>query len=279
MALQHDSWAEAAEACGVSPSAFSQGIAALERSLGVTLFDVAGRRRTPTSAAVAAEALARRAIAAHGALDDWATATRTGAAGLVRAGMIDTAAIHHFGDHLMRYRRDHPRVDLRLSVASSAELVDNVRAGDLDLAVAVATSKDPTLEQVPLIDEPVRVYPPPGTPAERLSDPTTWGPWVSFPRSSRTRRLVGEALSTMGASFDVVAESSQPRVLREMVRLGMGWTALVVADAETEPHALEPLTPEPLIRRRLVCVRRRDRRLGPAVDGLIQLLVAAQPTP
>ena len=38
-------WAEAADVVGVSPSALSQGLAELERRVGVELFDRVGRRR------------------------------------------------------------------------------------------------------------------------------------------------------------------------------------------------------------------------------------------
>ena len=44
-------WGDAATAVGVTPSALSQGLAELERRLGVALFDRDGRRRVPTEAA------------------------------------------------------------------------------------------------------------------------------------------------------------------------------------------------------------------------------------
>ena len=41
-----------------------------------------------------------------------------------------------------------------------------------------------------------------------------------------------DLLRRLGAPLDVVAESHQPEVLREMVRLGTGWTVLPVSQAE-----------------------------------------------
>jgi hypothetical protein len=47
----HDAptWADAAAAVGVTPSALSQGLSELERRLGVALFARDGRRRVPTT--------------------------------------------------------------------------------------------------------------------------------------------------------------------------------------------------------------------------------------
>ncbi|MBP7596286.1 MAG: LysR family transcriptional regulator, partial [Candidatus Microthrix sp.] len=49
-AARAPSWTEAAAQLGVTQSALSQGIAELERRLGITLFERLGRRRVLTSA-------------------------------------------------------------------------------------------------------------------------------------------------------------------------------------------------------------------------------------
>ena len=62
--------------------------------------------------------------------------------------------------------------------------------------------------------------------------------------------------------MDVVAESHQPEVLCEMVRLGLGWSVLPVAQAEWGD---QPLTGcEVLARRRLVATRREGAAPHPA---------------
>jgi len=271
-ALEHGSWKEAAGAVGVSPSAFSQGIAELERRLGVELFRREGRTRGPTEDARAAGRHARRILAELGELDRWAAEIRDGAAGELRVGMIDTAAVWHFGDALAAFGRDNPGVRLRLTVAPSGRLGQQLVDGELDLVVAVADHGDTRVESAPLIVEPIYVYAPPGLPTDELEN---WGPWVSFPSESRTRQLIAMALRSSGVPFDVVAESSQPEVLKEMVRLGMGWTALTAVDAEREPNALRPVRPEPMAERVLSLSRRAGRSISPAMQRLSDALGAA----
>lgn len=271
-ATERSSWSEAASSLGVSTSALAQGIAELEKRLGVSLFDKDGRTRVPTPAAEAATARAVRILAEYRELERWATQTSTGDVGTIRAGMIDTAAIHHFGDALVRFRRHHPELSVLLTVLPSAQLTDQLLAGMQDVIVAVAPADHDELESRPLVEEPIYVYGPKAAKPSKSRDVREWGPWISFPPDSRTRRLASRELQARGVAFDVVAESSQPAVIREMVRLGMGWTVLPAVDAEREPHALRRASDTPIATRVLSLTRRKDAAMAPAVERFVAML-------
>ena len=268
-------WAQAADSVGVSASALSQGLAELERRLGVSLFDRDGRRRHLRPSAQPVLAHARQVLGLTGDLARWADRQRTGAAGTVRLGMIDAAAVLHFPDTLRDFRGASPGVDILLRVAPSAQLLQWLVGGELDLIVCVeppAGRADGTrpFDLTPLLVEELAVYGPPGTTSE---DPASWGPWVLYPQGSHTRSLIVDHLRARGARLDVVAESHQPDVLREMVRFGTGWTVLPRSQAELGER---PLDPGPtLLTRQLVVATRRGTVPDPAVDTLRDRLVAA----
>ncbi|MCP3989361.1 MAG: LysR family transcriptional regulator [Actinomycetia bacterium] len=264
-------WADAAAKLGVSQSALSQGLSQLERRVGIVLFDRDGRRRVLRPEASGVVDYARLVVAETRSLGRWARAVGEGGAGELRVGMIDLAATVQFGSTLQRFRAHHPDLRLHLGVAPSAALSDALLAGELSLAVIV-DSGHPTgdLEYTPLISDELAIYGPQGS--ER-TDRADWGPWVTFPSSSHTRHLVANRLAEMGVTFDVVAESHQPEVLRGMVALGMGWTVLPVRQAETEPNPLRRATPEPLLTRQLVVASRRSAVRTPAADLLLAELI------
>lgn len=264
---RHGTWADAAASLGVSPSALSQGLAELERRVGVPLFDRDGRRRVVRPVAAPVVDHARRTVARTRELVAWAERVRSGRLGQLRVGMIDAAAITHFPDALRSFRHDRPEVDLRLTVAPSAALLDRLDDGELDLVVCVRPPGDPAADRAVthLLDEPLEVYAPGGV---RNDDPAGWGPWVTFPHGSHSRALIARALAAVGASFEVVAESHQPEVLAEMVRLGMGWTVLPAA------RHLVAATDGPVTHRSLVAVRRTDTVAHPAVGALLGALSA-----
>ncbi len=265
---EEPSWAVAAERVGVSPSALSQGLAELERRIGVPLFERDGRRRRIRATAAPAVGHARHVLGLTGDLADWADRLRLGREGRLRLGMIDAAAVGHHSEVVRAFRLEHPDVDLRLRVAPSAPLIDLLIAGDLDLVVCVdPPSAIDGITTEALLTEELAVYGPPGV---TVGDPADWGPWVLFPTGSHTRTVVVDALARLGAPLEVAAESHQPEVVREMVRMGSGWTVLPTIQAE---HGDRPLPPgRPLTTRRLVLATRANSVRDPAVDELAERL-------
>ena len=263
--------AAAAAGLGVTPSAITQGLAELERRVGVPLFERHGRqtRLRPQAAEVLAHA--RRVVAETRDLARWAETRRSGSAGTVRLGTIDAVAVHHRADAIRRHRRVSPDLDLRLTVAPSGALLDSLRVGDLDLVVCVESANPPVgIDTVICLEEPLHAYAPDGA---AVGAPATWGPWVTYPDGSHTRSVIAAGLMAVGAPFEVVAESNQPDVLREMVRLGMGWAVLPEAQAEAGVESLERVRRLPIGVRRLVVARRSGAPPDAAVEALATVLV------
>jgi DNA-binding transcriptional LysR family regulator len=166
------------------------------------------------------------------------------------------------------FRAEHPQVELMLRVSPSSQLLELLVSGDLDLVVSVnPTEPLPGIKTEPLLSEDLAVYGPPG---ERIGAPSSWGPWVLFPSGSHTRSIIVERLAQLGAPLDVVAESHQPEVLREMVHLETGWTVLPTSQGE---HGDRPLANgRQLTTRQLVLATRSGSVHDPVVDELAESL-------
>ncbi len=252
---RHRTWAEAAASLGVTPSALSQGIAELERRLGVPLFVADGRRRVAHEHTARLAECAERVLADLDQVTRWLRAVGTGQVGRLRVGMIDIAAVHHCRDAVGRFRRAHPKLDVGYTVAPTGELLHRLERSELDVVVCVDPEGAGPFETTPLLRDDLAVYAPPGTPADLA--PAQWGPWLVFPSSSRTRTSIDRRLREIGAPLVVEMESHQPEVLVEMVRLGLGWTVLPTVQAEHGEHGLSRVTAEPLLSRTISAVTRR----------------------
>jgi DNA-binding transcriptional LysR family regulator len=272
--------AVAAERLGVSQPALSQGIAEVERRLGVALFDRRARTRVPTEALGVVVQVAKQVLAAVEDLDRYLLDVAVGASGAVRVGMIDTAALGAFAAPLAAFRSAYPDVQTTLVVSGSIRLTEQVADGDLDLAIvvtpnAVMEHNVGRLDVTPLAHEPLMIYARSGaTKGTRLAN---LGPWVSYPIGSETRTLIGRALAARGVTMDVTAESSNPDVLRQMVRLGVGSCVLPRTVGESGSEALKPFEKVPLTSRTLSLIRRHDALPNAAADHLAVDLKANVP--
>lgn len=264
-------WASAADSVGVSASALSQGLSELERRIGVALFESVGRRRLLRSTAQPALDHARQVVSLTRDLTRWADRLESAQSGRISVGMIDVAAVEYFPAVLRSFRNDRPDVELRLSVAPSRRLLDDLQGGRLDIVVCVAPPAPVAgIETTALMSEPLVVYAPPKV---KIGPASTWGPWVLFPDDSHTRQLIVDQLARLGAPVEVTAESHQPEVLREMVVLGLGWT--VLPRSQGESSTMSPTVGQQLLERDLVIATRTGSVRDPAADALATALLEA----
>lgn len=123
----------AAEALGLTQSAVSAAIAALETRHGLKLFDRIGRRIALTEAGREFIAPARAALAqaelAELALADLAQEAR----GKLRLHASQTVASYWLPRHLIALHEALPGVEIALAIGNTAEVARAVEAGEADL--------------------------------------------------------------------------------------------------------------------------------------------------
>lgn len=268
---RHRTWAEAATSLDVTPSALSQGIAELERRLGVELFAADGRRRVPHEHTATLAQCAERVLADLDQTTRWLRAVGAGRVGRLRVGMIDIAAVHHCRDAVQRFRSAHTDLDIGFTVAPTGALLDSLERNDLDVVVCVDPEGTGPFDATPLLRDDLAVYAPPGV--DPTVGPDQWGPWLLFPSGSRTRTAIDRRLRDVGAPMVVAMESHQPEVLVEMVQLGFGWTVLPTTQAEHGADRPTRVTAAPLFSRTISAVTRRGGAVHPAAAPFVAALV------
>ena len=128
------SFTRAAERCLVVQSALSHQVARLERELGARLFDRTSRRVRLTPAGAAFLPAARQCLDAA----ERAAAEVAAAVGEVRGrltvGVIPTVAAVDIPAALHAFHQRHPQVRIGLRVGASEQLIEQVKAGAIELA-------------------------------------------------------------------------------------------------------------------------------------------------
>lgn len=149
----HRHFGRAAAELHVSQPTLSSAVAALERTLGVQVVERTTRTVLLTTVG---EQVVERARGVLGAVDDiaeLAVTAREPLSGDIRVGVIPTVAPYLLPGLLPRLRESRPAARLALREAQTAPLLDELRAGRLDLAVLALPVDEPGVCELPLYDE------------------------------------------------------------------------------------------------------------------------------
>lgn len=150
---RHGNFTRAALACGVSTSALSQSVRALEAQLGVRLFNRTTRRVALTEAGAQFLARVQPALAEIEAAFDALDASRDQPAGTLRINLPRVASELLVLPHLAEFMERHPQI--RLELALEDAFADLVGAG-FDAGIRLGESLAPGMVAVP-VGGPIRI--------------------------------------------------------------------------------------------------------------------------
>lgn len=272
----------AAQVLGITQSAASASIAALESRCGVRLFDRVGRRIELTRSGELflgeARAVLARVAEAEAVLAEISGLER----GRLTIFASQTIANWWLPAHLHCFHRRWPRIELKLLIGNSARVTEAVVAGTADLGFVEGEVEEPALVRLPVpgdrlvlvVGRDHAAARRPSLAAGELGDLE----WVLRERGSGTRQVFETALRGYGIDPDglrVALEMPSNEAVRSAVEAGAG--ATVISHLVVAP-GLEAGT---LVRcdlafpaRRFFAVRHRDRRSGKAEEALIELIRA-----
>lgn len=150
---QHRSFSRAADACHVTQSTFSAGIAALEAMLGQKL--VSRSTRSVGFTAIGEEILtkAQRVLDQAAELTSFVKTAEAPLSGPLRMGIIPTIAPYFLPRLLPLLRKQWPALKLSLQEDISSQLVALLTSGKLDVVLMAFPFSTPGLRQKTLFSE------------------------------------------------------------------------------------------------------------------------------
>lgn len=132
---------KAAERCFVSPSKLSRTIKSLEAELQVRLFERDNRSVTLTEQGRLFLKYARENLQQLETIKHRLQQQTTELSGAISLYCSVTASYSFLYDILTDFRRQHPRIELRLHTGDPAEAIERVIAGREDIAIAAKPEK------------------------------------------------------------------------------------------------------------------------------------------
>ncbi len=223
----------AADRLFLTQSAVSQSLKALEAELGEPLLLRSGGGRGGTGLSAAGELflpiardILRRFAAGKQAVQELRGLLR----GRLSIGAVDVAALYHLPDPLRSFNDSHPDLAISVRVAGSQSLVDDLRAGELDLAFVLAESAPQSLVGRPYREDALAVVAPTELLARLGPEPSpetvAEQGWITYPRGTVSRGLIEAAFTKAGLPFPVLMEIDRPEAILQLVRAGLGLAVL-----------------------------------------------------
>ncbi|MCX5331634.1 MULTISPECIES: LysR substrate-binding domain-containing protein [unclassified Streptomyces] len=161
---EHLHFRDAAAAIGMSQPALSGAVSALEETLGVTLLERTTRKVLLSPAGARLAVRAKAVLEEVGALMEEAEAVRAPFTGVLRLGVIPTVAPYLLPTVLNLVHDRYPHLDLQVHEEQTANLIDGLTTGRLDLLLLAVPLGVPGVVELPLFDEDFVLVTPLGHP-------------------------------------------------------------------------------------------------------------------
>jgi DNA-binding transcriptional LysR family regulator len=290
------SFQQTAQTFGLTQSAISRQIQALESDLGLPLF----HRTSQAKLTVAGEQLLPHA---QKICHEWKTATRK--ISELRGGKqpeLCVAAMHSICAHylppvLQQFCHDYPGVQLRVTALGSDRALKVLKDGLVDLAIVMNNrflGTNPEMIVYPLYEEAIKVlmaaqHPLADYPAIPWSELVNY-PQVVFKDGYGMQRIVQEQFDRRGLKLNALLELNTPDAFRGVVRQGNMLALLpesTLLEAYTDPTlAVRSLVSEqikpnslaanepslPGLTRQVVLVTTSDRLQIPPIRHIVELI-------
>lgn len=277
----------AADKCHVSQPTLSVALKKVEQRIGALLFErsSADVRLTPLGEQVAAQA--ERVLEEAARLDEIASQGKDPLVGPLRLGVIYTIAPYLLPRLIPALHARAPQMPLYLQENFTVRLAEQLRRGELDVAVLALPFSEPGIVTRAVYDEPFRVALPSGHALCREKrikpDRLTAEHLLLLGQGNCFRDQVVQACPNLSepGGLERALEGSSLETLRHMVASGAGVSVVPASAVETWPvdEKLMTIRPfaDPVPARRVVLAWRVTFPRPQAIDALRAAILDAPP--
>lgn len=275
------SFTAAAKRLCLTQPAVSLQIRELEARCGTQLILRGGKKPFPTDAGRVLLAHARGSLKAS---QDALAAIRNlqrGNGNLVRIGMTMTTLNHLARDVVRELKTNHPEIELSVIMSSSPALADNVRDGQLDLAIITLPTDETQLVVEPFYEDSVIGIVPEGfctpVPATANAKLLASAPFVVQTVGDTQTTLAQTWFRANGEAPQGYIEVRSLEACRAAVAAGLGVSIVPGVMAEQPMPGLVALPLDPPVIRIVGVISHKDSKPNAHVDLVRKKLMTCRP--
>ena len=277
--IETTSFSEAAERNGISQSAVSQQVRALEDRFGVTLVERGRRNFAVTPEGEVFLKAAREILEAYRSIEEELGAMRDIVAGRLTIATVYSIGFHELPPYIEEFRQKFPDVDVQVQYRRSNQVYADVSDNHADLGLVAYPQEKKGVEIEPAWKDRLVIICPPGHPlSERNSielREINGERFISFEPDLPTRKAIDSMFSQSGIEVKEVVEFDNIETVKRGVLIENAISIVpsdsVRSEVESGTLARTPISGN-FVYRPLGIVRRRTKAVTPAMREMISIL-------
>ena len=195
-----ESFTKAAQVNGVTQSAVSQQISALERTFKSLLIERSKKKFRLTREGTVLYDYSKQIIQTYDSLNNKLAELKDIISGTIRVATIYSIGLHDLPPYIKRFMKNYPTVNIHVEYRRANQVYDDVLSNVVDLGLVAYPVKDSKLEIIPLRKEPLVLICHPQHPFTKQ-------------KSVKLKQLVGQKV--IGFEPDIPTRKALDKILKE----------------------------------------------------------------
>ena len=273
-----ESFTQAARINGVSQSAVSQAISALENHFNARLIERSKKNFRLTTEGELVYSHSKEILQRYDAIHNRMQEIRHIISGEIRVATIYSIGLHELPRYVKRFMRDYPEVNVHVEYRRANQVYDDVLGNTVDVGLVAYPEHDARWAVIPLRKEPLALACHPKHPLAKLRSVTlkalSGQSFISFEPDMPTRKALDQFLREQRVKVQHAMEFDNIETVKRAVELNCG-VAIVPEAALKQEVAQQTLAAVPLegdYFRTLGAVYRSNKVLSPALKQFLALL-------
>lgn len=277
--VENQSFSRAAKINGITQSAVSQQLRAMEKHFQVLIVDRGQKRFRLTREGEKLYESTKEIIQSYARIAGELQEMQKIISGTIHIATIYSIGLYELPPFVKQFLAAHPTVNLRIEYRRSNLVTEDVLNGSVDLGLVAYPEATPRIKVIPFAEDPLVIICNPGHPlatrptlkAAELARQNI----IGFDQDIPTRKATDKIFHNMNVNLPTHMEFDNIETLKHAVEVG---TALALVPASTIRQELARRTLVSLeledhrITRPLAIIHRKNGVLTPAMKKLIQLM-------
>lgn len=273
------SFTKAAQINGVTQSAVSQQVSALERRFKALLIERSNKKFRLTREGEVLYEFSKQIVGHYESLHHRLQEIKNIISGVIRVATIYSIGLHDLPPYIKRFLKSYPTVNVQVEYRRPDEVYEDVLGNAVDLGLVAYPTKDSRLEIVPLRKDQMVLICHPQHPLARLKNvklrALAGQKFVGFAPGIPTRKALDRIFREEGIEVQYVMQFDNIETVKRAVEIDAG-ISVVPRTTVVQEVAAQTLTAVNLedgnLQRPIAAIIKKNKVLSPAMRQFLAML-------